>query len=274
MKTLEQLYHDFYSPTQQTNLQNTIKKNHKILIENLSKEHRKIVLRMMDAQMMIGSLQSEESFICGFKLALQILTELEYDTGRSIEVGLDVSDQFFMEEKNNEDDWGDNYQLRVVTKKVATNPVAKRLCEHIVILENRKIGNKMVWFLLKSRVAPFLIVKPSKKYNKLKPRISIWTAPQKLDIWYNSHIERESGVVFMPKVISNKQYAAEFKLPMIETMQKEKLSYSETGRKFDVYCKRIMDLERIYLTYGAEGFAIERRGRGGLGKPIKITVKA
>ena len=104
MKTLDQLYHNFYSPTQQTNLQNTIKQNHKILIENLSKEHRKIVLRMMDAQSMIASLQSEESFICGFKLAFQILTELEYDTGRSIEVGIDVSDQFFMEEKNNEDD--------------------------------------------------------------------------------------------------------------------------------------------------------------------------
>ena len=104
MKTLDQLYQHFYTPTEQPNLQNTIKQNHKILIENLSKEHRKIVLRMMDAQMMIGSLQSEESFICGFKLAFQILTELEYDTGRSIEVGIDVSGQFFMEEKNNEDD--------------------------------------------------------------------------------------------------------------------------------------------------------------------------
>ena len=78
----------------------------------------------------------------------------------------------------------------------------------------------------------------------------------------------------MPKGIPNKQYTAEFKLTTIETMQKEKLSYSETGRKFDVYHKRIMDWERIYLTYGAEGFAMERRGRGGLGKPIKITGKA
>ena len=49
--------------------------------------------------MMIVSLQSDENFICGFKLALQILTELEYDTGRSIEVGIDVSDQFFMEDQ-------------------------------------------------------------------------------------------------------------------------------------------------------------------------------
>ena len=45
----------------------------------------------------------------------------------------------------------------------------------------------------------------------------------------------------MPKGIPNKQYTAEFKLTTIETMQKEKLLYSETGRKFDVYYKRIMD---------------------------------
>ena len=37
----------------------------------------------------------KESVICGFKLAVQIPTELENDTGRSIEVGIDVSDQFF-----------------------------------------------------------------------------------------------------------------------------------------------------------------------------------
>ena len=46
--------------------------------------------------MRIGSLRVKESFICGFKLAVQIPTELEYDTGRSIEVGIDVRDQFFV----------------------------------------------------------------------------------------------------------------------------------------------------------------------------------
>ena len=45
--------------------------------------------------MRIGSLRVKESVICGFKLAVQIPTELENDTGRSIEVGIDVSDQFF-----------------------------------------------------------------------------------------------------------------------------------------------------------------------------------
>ena len=103
MKTIDQLYQHFYNPTEQTNLQNTIEQNHKILIENLSKEHRKIILRMMDAQTMIASLQSEESFICGFKLALDLLTEIKYDTGRSVEVGIDVSGQFFKEDKSNEE---------------------------------------------------------------------------------------------------------------------------------------------------------------------------
>ena len=37
-----------------------------------------------------------------------------------------------------------NHHIEGVTKKMATNPVNKRLCEHIEILENRKIGNKMV----------------------------------------------------------------------------------------------------------------------------------
>ena len=44
--------------------------------------------------MMIGNLKSEESFICGFKLAFQILTELDYDTGCSIEVGIDGATNF------------------------------------------------------------------------------------------------------------------------------------------------------------------------------------
>ena len=42
---------------------------------------------------------------------------------------------------------------------MATNPVNKRLCEHIKILVNSKIGNKMVQFSLKSEVAPFLMMK-------------------------------------------------------------------------------------------------------------------
>ncbi len=67
----------------------------------------------------------------------------------------------------------------------------------------------------------------------------------------------------MPKGIPNKRYTPEFKKIVIETMLGEKLSYSETARRFEVsghHC--IQDWERIYLTEGAEGFAVERRGQG------------
>ena len=52
----------------------------------------------------------------------------------------------------------------------------------------------------------------------------------------------------MPKGIPNKKYTGEFKQMVVETMQKEGMSYSEEVRKFDV-CDHhpIMSWERIYL---------------------------
>ena len=74
----------------------------------------------------------------------------------------------------------------------------------------------------------------------------------------------------MPKGIPNKRYTPEFKKLVIETMREEKLSYSETARRFDVNDHhRIQDWERIYLTEGPEGFAVERRGRSSKGRPPK-----
>ena len=92
MTTLDQLYDNFYEPIKQTRLENEISLNHKILIENLSKEHRKVVLRIIDAQMMITGLQSRESFICGFKLAMEILSELKYEDGHSFEYKREEND--------------------------------------------------------------------------------------------------------------------------------------------------------------------------------------
>lgn len=75
----------------------------------------------------------------------------------------------------------------------------------------------------------------------------------------------------MPKGIPNKRYTPEFKRHVIESMRAEGLSYSETARQFEVNDHhRIQDWERIYLTEGAEGFGIERRGRGSKGRPIKL----
>ena len=72
----------------------------------------------------------------------------------------------------------------------------------------------------------------------------------------------------------NKRYTPEFKKLVIETMQKEKLSYSETCRRFEVNSRdRIKSWERIYLEEGPEGFAVERRGRESKGRPPKHLPK-
>ena len=66
-------------------------------------------------------------------------------------------------------------------------------------------------------------------------------------------------------------HTPEFKKLVIETMQEEKLSYSETCRRFKVNSRdRIKSWERIYLEEGPEGFAVERRGRGSSGRPKKM----
>ena len=76
----------------------------------------------------------------------------------------------------------------------------------------------------------------------------------------------------MPKGIPNKRYTAEFKKMVVETMMEEKLSYSETARRFEINNhKQIMAWERIYLAEGPEGFAIERRGRRSSDRPKKLS---
>ena len=75
----------------------------------------------------------------------------------------------------------------------------------------------------------------------------------------------------MPKGVPNKKYTPEFKKLVVEAMLKEKLSYNETARRFEINDhKRVMAWERIYLTEGPEGLAIERRGRGSTGYPKKL----
>ena len=72
--------------------------------------------------------------------------------------------------------------------------------------------------------------------------------------------------------IPNKRYSAEFKKYVIETMRAENLSYSETARRFDVNgYHQIQDWERIYLTYGPEGFQVERRGRASKERAPKLN---
>ena len=70
----------------------------------------------------------------------------------------------------------------------------------------------------------------------------------------------------MPKGIPNKRYTGEFKQEVVETMMREKLSYRETARLYEINDhKRVMAWERTYLEEGPEGLYIDRRGRSGKG---------
>ena len=73
-----------------------------------------------------------------------------------------------------------------------------------------------------------------------------------------------------------KKYNAEFKLCVILDMREHGLSYHETVRKYELGDNQfggarqmLQRWERIYLTEGAEGFMVERRGRGSKGRPRK-----
>ena len=74
----------------------------------------------------------------------------------------------------------------------------------------------------------------------------------------------------MPKGIPNKKYTGEFKQMVVETMQKEKMSYREADRQFGLPNDRARLWERIYLEEGPEGLFIERRGRKSTGRPRKL----
>ena len=75
----------------------------------------------------------------------------------------------------------------------------------------------------------------------------------------------------MPKGIANKRYTPEYKQQVVETMRTEHLGIRETMRRFDISDHGIIERwERIYLEEGAEGLAVERRGRGSKGRPRKL----
>ena len=80
------------------------------------------------------------------------------------------------------------------------------------------------------------------------------------------------GDIFMSKGKHNNRYTPEFKIKVVETMQKEKMSYRETALEFNIPRgdKTVAKWERIYLEEEAEGLSIERRGRKSIGRPPKL----
>ena len=56
-------------------------------------------------------------------------------------------------------------------------------------------------------------------------------------MWYNRNMPKSSltkGKIFMPKGQQNKRYTPEFKIRVVETMHKEKLSYKEIAERFEI----------------------------------------
>ena len=79
------------------------------------------------------------------------------------------------------------------------------------------------------------------------------------------------GCFSMPKGVPNKRYTPEFKQMVVEAVREGHMAYNEAERHYDVPHGRIQKWERIYLTEGPEGLAVERRGRGSKGCPRKLS---
>ena len=79
------------------------------------------------------------------------------------------------------------------------------------------------------------------------------------------------GCFSMPKGVPNKRYTGEFKQMVAEAIIKDKMSYREAAKQFEVSNHHLVaDWERIYLAEGPEGLYIERRGRGSKGRSTKF----
>ena len=73
---LYELYNKLYTPLAMSKQRAEIYHCHHKLIEVLDKPERKLLLTIMDRKDEIADELAFDSFICGFKLALQISTEL------------------------------------------------------------------------------------------------------------------------------------------------------------------------------------------------------
>ncbi len=74
---LDKLYHTFYHSGAQVGMAGEVESLHQELIQTLSKADRKKVLKIIDNLMLITLLQSKDSFVSGFQLAMELQTELQ-----------------------------------------------------------------------------------------------------------------------------------------------------------------------------------------------------
>ena len=77
-ETLKLLYDRFYTPLPMVESEQEVETCHRQLIERLDKPERKMVLRIIDAQNLMIEQRSVDSFIYGFRLALEMANELNH----------------------------------------------------------------------------------------------------------------------------------------------------------------------------------------------------
>lgn len=83
-ETLKALCDSFYTPPEMAGLKQAVEANRALLRDKLPVAERKLVLRIVDDLNMMATNLSMDSFICGFKLAWQMVNELNnYDNRRS-----------------------------------------------------------------------------------------------------------------------------------------------------------------------------------------------
>ena len=82
-ETLRLLYDKFYTPLPMVESEQEVEICHRQLIERLDKPERKLVLQIIGAQNLMIVQRSVDSFICGFRLALEMANELNhFETNR------------------------------------------------------------------------------------------------------------------------------------------------------------------------------------------------
>ena len=82
-ETLRLLYDKFYTPLPMVESEQEVENCHRQLMERLDKPERKLVLQIIDAQNLMIEQRSVDSFICGFRLALELAYELNhFETNR------------------------------------------------------------------------------------------------------------------------------------------------------------------------------------------------
>ena len=89
-------------------------------------------------------------------------------------------------------------------------------------------------------------------------------------VWYNTYTKKR-GAFLCLKEYQTRGIHQSLNKWRWKRLSKEGLSYNEAARIYGIDGHdRIQSWERIYLTEGSEGLALERRGRGSTGRPKKL----